>query len=311
MLTLDEIRKKKEEYCYTNEQLSKVSGVPLGTIQKVLGNVTKSPRYETLKALSAVFEEKEVPMRIKYETYEQVDDPTYLREEPMYQISAPPVAVNWNEYARQGTYTMEDYLALPDDQRVELIDGVIYDMGAPTTPHQMIGGLLFRRIAEHIEKNKGQCIPFMSPVDVQLDMDNKTIVQPDVLIVCDRSKINRARVFGAPDFVAEVLSPSTKAKDILVKTHKYAEAGVREYWIIDPMKQTVTVYDFEGGLDIEYYSFDDEIPMALYDGKLVIDFKEIKEYISFIADPDQEDEGSGKKTGSRKQTTGKKENKAK
>ncbi len=286
MLTLDEIRRKKEQYRYTNKQLSVLSGVPLGTLQKVLGNVTKSPRYETLQALSSVFENNQERHRsYKEEMLERQKNLSMLGEaQAAYDVSNPIVAMNWNHYDRQGTYTLDDYLALPDEQRVELIDGVIYDMGAPTSPHQLIGGEVYRQVSNYIHAQKGTCIPFIAPTDVQLDCDNRTMIQPDVLIVCDRSKINRKRVFGAPDFVLEVLSPSTKNKDIFIKGAKYLRAGVKEYWIVDPVKETVTTYDFrvKDDAQIETYTFKDKVPMALYDGDLVIDFNEIAEYISFI-----------------------------
>ncbi len=294
MLTLDEIRKKKEEYRYTNKQFAKLSGVPLGTVQKVLGNVTKSPRYETLRALSSVFEGNAQRRQVSYldeagtgapeSELHHVSGPEPAYSQPL--LPNPVIAVNWNTYDRQGTYTIDDYLALPDEQRVELIDGVIYDMGAPTSPHQLIGGEVHRQISNYIHAKKGQCIPFIAPIDVQLDCDNRTMVQPDVLIVCDRSKINRRRVFGAPDFVLEVLSPSTKNKDIFIKGVKYMEAGVKEYWLVDPMKKTVITYDFRihDDAEIKMYTFDDKVPIALYDGEIEIDFKEIEDYISFIPD---------------------------
>ena len=288
MLTLDEIRKKKEEYRYTNQQLSKLSGVPLGTLQKVLGNVTKSPRYETLKALSAVFEKSQGKRNINYlkdAARFQADEQLVLRDSaPQYALPNPVIAVNWNTYDRQGTYTLDDYLALPDDQRVEMIDGVFYDMGSPTSPHQLIGGEVYRQVSNYIHEHKGNCIPFIAPTDVQLDCDNRTIVEPDVMIVCDRSKINRKRIFGAPDFVLEVLSPSTRNKDIFIKGAKYMQAGVKEYWMVDPMKKTITTYDFRNidDVEIQLYTFKDNVPIALYDGDLVIDFKEIEDYISFI-----------------------------
>lgn len=285
MLTLEEIREKKEAYGFTNEQLAKVSGVPLGTLQKVLGNVTKSPRYETLRALSSVFEKRQVP-KVVYLDREPGPDDLVGEPEADYQpvLPSPALAVNWHNYDRQGTYTLEDYLALPNEQRVELIDGVIYDMGAPTAPHQLIGAEIYRLAANYIREKKGLCIPFIAPTDVQLDCDIHTIIQPDVMIVCDRSKVNRSRIFGAPDYVLEVLSPSTRNKDIFLKSLKYMRAGVKEYWMVDPMKKTVTTYDFRDpeDADMKLYTFADKVPMALFDGDLVIDFQEIADYISFI-----------------------------
>ena len=290
MLTLDEIRRKKAEHRYTTRQLAMLSGVPVGTLQKVLSNATKSPRYETMQALSAVFEDADTHREVSYSdrsngtTWEGrcVREPSAAYQADVQVLPNPRVAVNWHNYERQGTYTLEDYLALPEDQRVELIDGVIYDMGAPTSFHQLIGGEVYRQISNYIHDHKGPCVPFIAPTDVQLDCDNRTIVQPDVMVVCDRSRINRSRIFGAPDFVLEVFSPSTRNKDIFVKGQKYMRAGVREYWMVDPMKKTVVTYHFlsEDDTDMHMYTFEDKVPLAIYDGDLSIDFKEIADYIS-------------------------------
>lgn len=151
----------------------------------------------------------------------------------------------YNRYERNGSYTVDDYRTLPDEQRGELIDGYFYDMASSTFGHQSIGGEIHRQIANFIVENGGNCRPFIAPVDVQLDCDEKTMVQPDVGIVCDSSKIQRFGVYGAPDFLVEVISPSTKKKDYTLKLSKYIEAGVREYWIVDYMQEKVLVYFFE------------------------------------------------------------------
>ncbi len=189
------------------------------------------------------------------------------------------------EYAaskHQGEYTLEDYLALPDDQRVELIDGVFYDMAAPTLIHQAIGDCLQTDFNNYIRKKHGSCRAFTSPVDVQLDCDDKTIVQPDVLIICDLSKLRRERVYGAPELVVEVLSPSTSRKDRLLKLTKYKKAGVREYWIIDPDRKRVFVYEFEKGDACRIYSFEESVPVGIYDGDCAVNFSQIYEEIRFL-----------------------------
>ena len=104
---------------------------------------------------------------------------------------------------KQGEFTIEDCDTLPDEYWVELIDGVIYDMTAPTTIHQGIGDEIREFFSTYIKKNKGKCITLTSPVGVQLDCDDKTMVQPDVLIICDRDKIRRRVIYGAPDLVVE------------------------------------------------------------------------------------------------------------
>ena len=285
MLTVEEIKQKKKEYGFSNQQVAKLSGVPLGTVQKVLGNVTRSPRVETLMAISRIFESSP-----QISAYAQ-DLTTCFHGSPdynniCYTADSMPCChssldYNTHYYDRQGTYTLSDYLALPSDQRVELIDGYIYDMGAPTSYHQLMAGEIFAEIRDFIKKKKGTCVPFMAPTDVQLDCDNRTMVEPDVMIVCDRSKITGKRVIGAPDFVAELLSPSTRHKDILIKSFKFQNAGVKEYWMVDQKEHKVMVYDFREEVTIKIYTFEDKIPVSIYNGELVIDMKEISDYLAF------------------------------
>jgi len=183
---------------------------------------------------------------------------------------------------RQGEYTLDDYYALPEERRVELIDGVIYEMTSPSVPHQLVGLEIWRQIETYVRRKKGSCIPLAAPVDVQLDCDEKTMVQPDVLIVCDRDKIIKRCIYGAPDFVVEVLSPSTKKKDMMIKLNKYMDAGVREYWMVDTDGKRVIVYDFTKENYPEIYGFDARIPLGIFDGDCEIDFTEIYDYIKFL-----------------------------
>ncbi|MDO4528987.1 MAG: Uma2 family endonuclease [Lachnospiraceae bacterium] len=278
-MTIDEIRRKKEEYRYTNEQLSKLSGVPLATVQKVMGKVTRKPRYETIRALSAVFEDSQTAHRNGESRY-----PANLSEpEPAYNVNNLVVAANWNVYDRQGNYSIDDYYALSEEQRGELIDGVIYDMGSPSVVHQLIAQEIFARLREHVKKNEGPCMPFMAPLDVQLNCDNRTIVEPDVMVVCDKSKITSKRIFGAPDFIIEILSKSTRRKDLTLKLYKYADAGVREYWIIDPDSLLIVVYDLEHDVCPVLYDFSSQVPVKIWNEEFSVDFQQvyndIKDYL--------------------------------
>jgi len=152
-------------------------------------------------------------------------------------------------------------------------------MSSPTFGHQSIGGEIHRQIANYIMEHGGDCRPFIAPVDVQLDCDNKTMVQPDVGIVCDPSKIKRFGIYGAPDFLVEVISPSTKKKDYALKLSKYMEAGVREYWILDFRQEKILVYFFESDIYPVIYGFDQPVPVNIYDGNLKIDFSNIARWL--------------------------------
>ena len=167
----------------------------------------------------------------------------------------------------QGEYTLDDYYALPEDERYELIDGYLFKMFSPTWTHQQLAGLIFHQLMTFKDKHHARCQPAISPLDVQLDKDQYTMVQPDVLILCDPDKVwKNKRLYGAPDFIVEVLSPSTRKKDISLKLFKYRNAGVREYWILDPENQTVTVHDIEHNSIPKIYRFDEDIPVMIWGG---------------------------------------------
>lgn len=170
-------------------------------------------------------------------------------------------------------YTYADYLQWPDETRYELIDGEAFLMSpAPLVEHQEIAGEVFRQLANQLD---GQpCRPYIAPVDVRLprkfeaDAAIDTVVQPDVLVVCDPSKIDRRGVRGAPDWVLEVLLPSTAAHDQIAKRRAYERAGVREYWLVHPGDRTLTVYVLENGQygRPEIYELKDETPLGVLPG---------------------------------------------
>ncbi len=149
-------------------------------------------------------------------------------------------------------HTYGEYLTWPEDVRYELIDGVAYMMSpAPTLDHQDFAGDIFRQLANALQDRP--CRVFVAPVDVRLpkadeaDETTDTVVQPDVLVVCDAAKLDRRGVRGAPDLVVEVLSPSTAGHDQVKKRRVYERAGVREYWLVHPYDRVVTVYTLVDG----------------------------------------------------------------
>lgn len=169
------------------------------------------------------------------------------------------------ELRRERIYTIEDIYALPDGQRGELIDGRMYMMAPPNTIHQRISYSLARKISEYIDKNHGKCEVFLAPFAVFLNEDDYNYVEPDISVICDGSRLNEKGCNGAPDWVIEVTSPSNPQTDYGVKLFKYRTAGVREYWIVNPQKKTVIVYDFEKDEKSNQFIFDDDIPGCIFD----------------------------------------------
>lgn len=163
-------------------------------------------------------------------------------------------------------YTTDDIYALPEGTRAELIDGQIYDMAPPSTIHQRILMNLAGDIREHIKSHKGSCEVFPAPFAVFLNEDDRNYVEPDISVICDKDKINDKGCAGAPDWIIEITSPSSTRMDYAIKLFKYRTAGVREYWIVNPMKKAVQTYIFEGEEDSNLFSFDDEIPVHVLDG---------------------------------------------
>lgn len=282
-MTITEMLERKRELGYSYEQIAELSGVPIGTVQKVLGGITKSPRHETLCALERVL--GEVNLRTPFTgEISRAAEYTYMRSASSHEQLAVREPAPAYGARTQGSYTIEDYYVLPEDVRAELIDGVFYDMASPSFIHQLIGGQIYLELANYIHSKNGNCIPAMAPLGVQLDRDNKTMVEPDVFVVCDRDRIKKRNLYGAPDFVVEVLSPSTKKKDRSLKLNKYMKAGVREYWIVDTERKHVTVYlaDEEIGYDIFVYSFDEKVPVHIFNDECEVDFKAIYEYLGFL-----------------------------
>lgn len=149
-------------------------------------------------------------------------------------------------------FTYADYLKWPDGERWELIDGEAFAMSpAPTISHQTLAGQLFRQIDEALDG--APCRALIAPVDVLLPATDEaddyttTIVQPDILVVCDPAKITERNVRGAPDWIIEVLSPATARHDHLTKRALYERAGVREYWLVHPVDRVITVYVLKDG----------------------------------------------------------------
>lgn len=170
-------------------------------------------------------------------------------------------------------YTIADIEALPEGERAELIDGRMYMMASPTATHQRMIGFLYLKFGNYINTRKGRCEVFLSPFAVYLN-ETDNYVEPDLIVVCDKDKVNEKGCHGGPDMAVEIVSPSSKRMDYAIKLFKYRTYGVREYWIVDTEKKRIQVYDLEHG-NMEEYSLSDKVPVGIYEGDLEIDFSEV------------------------------------
>ena len=166
---------------------------------------------------------------------------------------------------KEELYKIEDIYALPNGERAELIDGKIYYMAPPNTRHQALVMDLSYQIKDYIRHNNGECSVFPAPFAVFLNENNKNYVEPDISVICDKNKITDKGCNGAPDWVIEIVSLGSKQMDYYKKLFQYRTAGVREYWVVDPERELVTIYNFEKD-SMEEYSFDKEIPVGIYEG---------------------------------------------
>lgn len=182
------------------------------------------------------------------------------------------------------TYTYKDYILYDENERIEIIEGKIYNMSpAPSRIHQKLITEILFKIRSYIEANNGECEVYPSPFDVILKNDNETIdeskniVQPDISVICDKSKLTDKGCNGSPDMIVEIVSPYNPNNDFIRKLNLYDKYKVNEYWIVNPMKQNILVYKLDNNESYgmpDIYTFKDKIKVGIYDN-LEIDFDSI------------------------------------
>ncbi|MDO4327448.1 MAG: Uma2 family endonuclease [bacterium] len=165
---------------------------------------------------------------------------------------------------KERIYTAKDYWSLPEGERAELIDGKLYAMAPPMRIHQELSAELHYAILNHIKSKKGTCKVMAAPFAVNLHADDTTYVEPDIAVICDKNKLTDRGCTGAPDMVIEIISPSSRRMDYAIKHALYAEAGVREYWIVDPAKKRTTVYYYDDDAAPIIYTFDMPITVGIF-----------------------------------------------
>ncbi|PKM93561.1 MAG: Uma2 family endonuclease [Firmicutes bacterium HGW-Firmicutes-1] len=175
-------------------------------------------------------------------------------------------------------YTYADYLTWSEDERWEIIDGVPYLQAAPSPSHQLITGELYRQFANYLQGKT--CEAYLAPFCVRLtngdekqNEDIKKVVEPDITIVCDKSKIDEKGCNGTPDLIVEVMSPSSIKHDRVIKFNKYEQAGVKEYWIVEPEGKIISVFTLQSSDRYgrpEIYTEDDKVTVFTFP-ELVVD----------------------------------------
>lgn len=161
-------------------------------------------------------------------------------------------------------YTIQDIYNLPDGQRSELIDGDLYMMAPPSRIHQKLVHQLDRLIGNYIADKQDSCEVYPAPFAVFLNRDNKNCVEPDISVICDKNKLPDRGCEGAPDWVIEIVSPSSHRMDYQIKLFKYRTAGVREYWVVNPSTEIVMVYWFEEDAYSGQFTFEQPIRSNIF-----------------------------------------------
>lgn len=299
-MTLHEILALKDSLGISIVNTSRLSGVPVITIAKIFSGETEHPRQVTLDAIERGLRSPEAISYSKKFGYLNSSEGAYARGALRMPINDRFVFRSEKDAVKEdvsfvyGTspkkncdpdqefHTYEEFEALPEGSRVELIDGRFYDMGAPTPVHQQIIDEIHFKIRSQIKEKGGKCRP-MSGIALQLDRSerNGTGLIPDFVIICDKTNLHKKSFHGVPEFVLEVLSPSNRKIDLGIKMLKYQQYGAKEYWIVDPVKERLIIYNF---MD------DSENPivlpltgsrgLAFYQGTISVDLQPIRGIIS-------------------------------
>jgi len=216
---------------------------------------------------------------------EPIKNKDLLEEEKPLVAEEPPIAYHVNRYS------YADYLTWADDVMREIIDGIVYVFSAPVKKHAKVVITFLKRALIFIDKRKekGKCEIYTAPFDVRLPKDGETadnkifdVVQPDIIVVCDPSKLDDKGCIGAPDLIVEVSSPSTSKRDLNLKFSLYERAGVKEYWVVYPKEEALSVFilqpdgKYDDGTTYQVLFDTTKVPVQTLEG-LVIDLKDLFE----------------------------------
>ena len=241
-MDINDLRKLQEKENMSYETIAELTGIPLDIVTKIFSGEIKDPKYMSLLAMEQVIVRKK---KIPFYYDEEQQQPCLIREQVAYNFDARK-------------YQVEDVRQLCAGVRVELIDGKFHTMTTPSRMHQFLSMNISVRMFNHIDKKNGKCHVYTAPLGVRLFADDMTWVEPDILVVCNRKEIlTDYGCNGAPDLIIEIVSPSNSFHDYVTKLIKYQQAGVREYWIVDPRTERVSVIFFENTEKNAEYKYED------------------------------------------------------
>lgn len=246
-----DLKNMKKKSGMTNADIAALSGIPISTVNKIFSGATENPRYGTLLAIEQVLVGKE---KIPFRYDEMKQEPCLIREE----------AANYCYDAR--VYKEDDIERLDEGTRAELIDGKLYLLAAPNRMHQFLISEITFQLKSHIREKEGKCHVYTAPFAVRLFDDDKTEVQPDIVVICNKDIMTDKGCDGAPDIIYEIVSPGNISHDYITKLMKYQKAGVREYWIVNPEQERISVLNFENAEKTDEYTYEDVISSSVLSG---------------------------------------------
>ena len=298
-MDIKDLKERKKALKLTANQIAYMAELPYSTVSKICTGETKNPQYITIEKIDEAISRAEQTKRIEAykdaikeyienhpdEIFEPLKFEKIYRKENNLSSDPIPYAVPLTDgdtesnlaLKKVGSVTFEDYMKLDTDRWTELINGELITANNPSFDHQLIVDELGFVFKKYISDNGGKCRVFSSGLNVRFDEEDDTVLIPDVLVRCESGTIKDYGIYGAPDFVAEVTSPSTRSKDYHVKLEKYMSYGVKEYWIVDMQKRLVVTYQGDMPTISAIYRFEDEVPVAIYDGKLKIKIDDLLE----------------------------------
>ncbi len=291
-MTVEELKARKKKLKLTTKELAYRADLPVGTVSKIFTGETKNPSFLTIEKLDAALEKEEKLARLQ--AYEAAMT-QYFKEHPedagdqkkfeaIYRgrlhLNNEPICyakpmdddleIRDNLALQLRPMIASDLTDLGEKKAYQLIDGQLIVAEMAGVSHQRMVRHIGRQIDQFISDNDGGCEVFDVGVNVYLDADEFTLVIPDIAVVCNPSVINDKGVWGAPDWIIEVVSASTRKIDYHKKLHKYMDSGVREYWIVDIDRQMVTVCVNGEPMQVIIYGFNQGVPVTIYDKKLII-----------------------------------------